>query len=59
MKAMTKQDALREFRRMTEIVEHHRGDRVAKREGWNDYTDALRKDGLITQKQYQEWTNPF
>lgn len=34
-------------------------DTVAKCEAWNDYTDMLCKSGIITQKQYETWTNPF
>ena len=38
---------------------YRRGDEVAKRTEWNDYTDALCKDGLITSKQYNTWDQPF
>lgn len=34
-------------------------DRVAISEAWNGYTDMLQKDGLISQKQYDTWTNPY
>lgn len=34
-------------------------DVIAKREAWNNYTDALCKDGVITESQYNNWTNPF
>lgn len=34
-------------------------DHVARRTAWNDYTDMLCKDGLITENQYDTWTNPF
>lgn len=34
-------------------------DKVALREAWNNYTDSLCKDGLITERQYETWTNPF
>lgn len=34
-------------------------DKPALREAWNNYTDALCKDGDITQFQYDTWTNPF
>ena len=56
---MTKMDALSQFRDMMADNKRTANDRVAKREAWGDFTDALRKDGLITQKQYQEWSNPF
>ena len=55
---MTKKQALAEFR------EHYlphipKWDAIAKREAWNNYTDALCKDRLITSKQYETWTNPY
>lgn len=31
----------------------------AKRQYFNDYTDMLCKDGMITELQYSTWTNPF
>ena len=34
-------------------------DVIAKREEWNNFTDALCKEGYITEKQYETWTNPF
>ena len=36
-----------------------KGDIPAKREYFNNYTDLLCKDGDITMKQYESWTNPF
>ena len=54
---MTKREALRSF------YEAHGklldGDVVAKREAWSNYTDGLCKDGRITLKQYETWSNPF
>lgn len=34
-------------------------DKPALRQAWNEHTDALCKDGEITQRQYDTWTNPF
>lgn len=34
-------------------------DAVARREAWNNYTDALCKDRTITTWQYENWDNPF
>lgn len=34
-------------------------DKVALREAWNNYTDSLCKDGMITEHQYDTWSNPF
>ena len=53
---MTKKDALKEFRSCGQVV---RGDAIWTRCNWNDYTDFLCRDGQITMKQYETWTNPF
>ena len=62
-KPMTKAEALKLFRFIYKIkaIEngYSRGDEVAKRTEWNNYTDALCKDGLITSKQYDTWDQPF
>ena len=62
-KPMTKREAIKLFRFIYKIkaIEngYRRGDEVAKRTEWNDYTDALCKDGLITSKQYDTWGQPF
>lgn len=34
-------------------------DRIAQWEAWNNYTDSLCKDGLITDWQYHNWANPY
>jgi len=34
-------------------------DRPMRNEAWNNYTDALAKDGFITMKQYESWTHPW
>ena len=36
-----------------------RGDTIAKREDWNNFTDMLCKCGEISDYQYDNWTNPF
>ena len=36
-----------------------RGDSIAKRCAFNDYVDALNKDGLVTDYQAYNWSNPF
>jgi len=33
-------------------------DRAALAESWNEYTDMLCKEGLITQSQYETWSAP-
>ena len=55
---MTKKQALEQFR--SELKPYiPKGDVPAIREAWNNYTDSLCKDRLITEKQYETWTNPF
>jgi hypothetical protein len=57
---MTKAEALRDFRILYKTFTNYgKGDVVAKRTQWNDYTDALCKKGLITLKQYENWGQPF
>lgn len=34
-------------------------DTTARRETWNNFTDALCKEGRITAKQYDSWTHPW
>lgn len=59
---MTKAQALAEFRAHilpSVIARYGRSDRVAICEAWNNYTDALCKDGRIREYQYSTWSNPF
>ena len=51
-------DAKAEFLGIFEdIIPEH--DDTMHREAWNNWTDALCKDGRITTEQYEEWDNPF
>ena len=63
MKKMTKKEAMQLFAFIYKIkaiqLGYKKSDKVAKRTEWNDYTDALCKDGLITQKQYINWGQPY
>ena len=34
-------------------------DKVMMREEWNNHIDSLHKDGLITDYQVNNWSNPF
>jgi hypothetical protein len=60
---ITKAQALSTFREMwADAVLNSprlRGDDVAKCESWGNYTDSLCKDGMISDKQYNTWSNPF
>lgn len=59
-KYMTKAEALRDFKILYKTFTNYRkGDVVAKRTEWNDFTDALCKQGLITTNQYINWHQPF
>lgn len=59
---MTKQQVLREFKAYTRGQFNRPDgsvDKDARVEAWNNYTDALCKDGQITDRQYSTWVNPF
>ncbi len=59
-KPMTKAEALRDFKILYKTFTNYRkGDLVAKRTEWNDFTDALCKQGLIATNQYINWHQPF
>ena len=53
---MTKKEALKEFKSCDCVI---KGNRIATAYNWNFYTDFLCKDGQITMKQYESWSNPF
>ena len=60
MKKMTKVKAVKDFRILYKtFTNYRRGDVIAKRTEWNNFTDALCKEGVITLKQYERWENPF
>ncbi len=61
---MTKKEVVAEFKTFvlphvkTAYEQDGRKDGVARREAWNNYTDALCKDRRITDSQYENWTHP-
>ena len=55
-KYMTKKVAISNF---LEQYNGPVGDRTWKYSSWADYTDYLCKEHQISQKQYDNWTNPF
>ena len=60
---LTKKTAVRIFKDVLNsdyvYYAHIRGDKVALRESWNNFTDSLCKDGEITDYQYNNWSNPY
>ena len=60
---MTKKQAVQQFRESwADFVANDsswRGDSIAKRCAFNDYVDMLNKDGLVTDHQAYNWSNPF
>ena len=59
----TKAQVLEQFRYNWKVAtiqdKSLRGDVIAKRESWNDFTDMLCKCNEISMNQYNNWTNPF
>ena len=60
---MTKVEAVASFRELwADVVRCEpswRGDKIAKRCAFNDYVDMLNKDGMVTDHQADNWSNPF
>jgi len=57
---MTKKQVINELKSMCPNCQYNgKKDHVACSQCFNDFTDMLCKDGLITQDQYDNWTNPF
>ena len=65
MARVTKKSVLADFREnilpmvRKQFEPDGRVDAIARREAWNNYTDALCKDRVITAHQYDTWSNPF
>ena len=59
----TKAQALEQFRYNWKVAcmssPRLRGDNIAKRESWSNFTDMLCKCNEISMNQYESWTNPF
>jgi len=53
---LTKKEVLRMFRESFTIS---KTDSIMNRLEWSYYTDSLCKDGKITLKQYENWSNPY
>jgi len=55
---MTKAEALKHFKQNI-LPSIPKNDRPALREEWLVFTDSLCKSGMISNKQYETWDNPF
>ena len=60
---LTKKQAVQQFRwDWSDFLKSNpswRGDKVAKRCAFNDFVDALNKDGLVSDYQAYNLSNPF
>ena len=63
MRTITKQEALSQFRQNWKVITNAhpklKGDTVWKREEWNNFVDALNKEGYVSNYQANNWSNPF
>lgn len=55
---VTKAEALTMFRECVRCTDFN-GDRIMKREAFNNFVDGLNKDGLVSDKQANTWSNPY
>lgn len=59
----TKQQVLEEFKTVWQGIlseqPNYKGDSIAKREAFNNFVDALNKDGIVSNHQAYSWSNPF
>ena len=53
---LTKKQVLKLFKDSFIILKN---DSIANRENFHNFTDSLCKNGRITLKQYENWSNPF
>ena len=62
MRTTTKAQALEQFRynwKVSTKGTQWATDSIAKREAWGIFTDELCREGYITMKKYESWSNPF
>ena len=63
MRNTTKVQALQQFKYNWKVLTKQqpkwKGDVIAKRESWNDFVDALNREGYISDRQAMTWDNPF
>ena len=53
---LTKKEVLKMFKKSFKIS---KTDSIMNRENFHNFTDSLCKNGEITPKQYETWSNPF
>lgn len=57
---ITKRETLEQFKEIyADYIKENKDDKIAIRTAWNDYTDMLLKDGILTENQYNTWSQPF
>ena len=62
MRSTTKAQALDQFRynwKWSTMGTKRATDSAAKSEAWGIFTDELCREGYITMKKYESWSNPF
>ena len=63
MRHYTKAQVVEQFRYNWKVATMQnpalKSDKIAKRIAFGDFTDMLCKEGYITLKQYETWSNPF
>lgn len=62
MKKITKAQALQQFKynwKVETLRTKWNKDLVAKREAWNNFVDALNKEGWVSDNQAMNWAQPF
>lgn len=60
MSKLTNKQCEASFKSLCAEINYELGlDPIMDREFYNDYTDSLCKDGMITEKQYETMPNPF
>jgi hypothetical protein len=54
---MTKTQAVAEFKEC--VGQMYRNDPIAKRIAWANFIDILHRQGLVTDQQVNNWSNPY
>lgn len=56
---MTYREAVKQFKQQYIQLWENEVDYWTAQLAWSEYTDSLCKAGIITQKQWDNWGNPF